>query len=274
MQAARRIAVAITATVCAARAFAAGELMVHPTRIVFEGNTRTAQIDVINSGTMTMTYRISIIRRRMTDKGDFVPVDIPIAGEQFADEMIRYSPRQVTLQPGVAQAVRLQLRRPATIEPGEYRSHILFQALPPPDAPSSASGGAGAELDIRLTAVYSVSIPLIVRHGVTTAAVSIRDIQLQRPAESAPAIAMTLERSGTRSVYGDLTVYHRNGNGPERVIGRANGVAVYTPNPLRHVTLPLPSLAGGVPPGTLRVLFAERPEQHGHVEAEAQATVQ
>ena len=273
MRPALGIASTLALLLVATPAFASGELMVHPTRIVFEGNTRTAQVDVINSGTVPMTYRISIIRRRMTDRGDFVPVGIPAPGEQFADEMIRYSPRQVVLQPGVAQAVRLQLRKPATITDGEYRSHLLFQALPSTDAPSSAGGATGTGLDIRLTAVYSVSIPLIVRHGSTSAAVSITGIRTQRSADGTPSVAMTLERSGTRSVYGDLTVYHRGTRGPERVIGRANGVAVYTPNTLRHVTLALPSLTSSVPPGELHVLFAERPEQRGRVEAEARAAV-
>src|SRR3954447_14346011 len=170
MRPALGIALTLALPLVATRAFASGELMVHPTRIVFEGNTHTAQVDVINSGTVPMTYRISIIRRRMNDRGDFVPVGTPEPGEQFADEMIRYSPRQVVLQPGVAQAVRLQLRKPATIADGEYRSHLLFQALPPADAPSSAGGATGTGLDIRLTAVYSVSIPVIVRQGTTSAA--------------------------------------------------------------------------------------------------------
>jgi P pilus assembly chaperone PapD len=252
------------------RAEAAGELMVHPTRIVFEGNTRTAQIDLINSGTEPMTYRISVVRRRMTDTGDFVAVDTPAAGEQFADEMIRFSPRQVVLQPRVAQAVRIQLRKPGELEDGEYRTHLLFQALPPADA-ATARQAVGAEegLDIRLTAIYSVSIPLLVRHGSTSATVSLSDLELRRPADGPPAAALTIHRAGNRSVYGDLTVFLRAPNGTERVVGRANGIAVYTPNAVRKVVLPLPVLEKGIPAGELRATFSERPEQKGRVETEA-----
>jgi P pilus assembly chaperone PapD len=248
----------------------AGELMVHPTRIVFDGNTRTAQIDVINSGTEAMTYRISVIRRRMTETGDFVPVDEPAAGERFSDEMIRYSPRQVVLPPGGAQAVRLQLRRPAGLEEGEYRSHLLFQALPP--AESRAAGDAPAapsqDLDIRLTAVYSVSIPIIVRQGTTSAAVAVRDV-----AVGADAVTFTLDRTGTRSVYGDLVVSLRGARGDERVLARANGVAVYTPNHSRRVRIPLPPGTLPLPPGELRVGFAERREQSGRIEAESRVAL-
>lgn len=253
-------------------AHAASELMVHPTRVVFEGNARTAQIDLINSGTEPMTYRISVVNRRMTEAGEFVPADTPAAAERFADRMIRFSPRQVVLQPGVAQAVRLQLRKPADITDGEYRTHLLFQALPPANAATPESKAPEQGLDIRLAAIYSVSIPVIVRHGTTTAAVSLRDLELRRPVAGPPALALRIERTGSRSVYGDLTVHLRSG-AREQIIGRANGVAVYTPNSERRVVLPLPALKQGVPAGELRVTFQERPEQSRRVEAQARLAV-
>lgn len=247
----------------------AGELMVHPTRVVFDGNTRTAQIDVINSGTETMTYRISVIRRRMTETGEFTPVEQPATDERFSDEMIRYSPRQVILPPGVAQAVRIQIRKPAGLEEGEYRSHLLFQALPPArEAAASPVAVESNELDIRLEAVYSVSIPLIVRQGPTSAEVAIRDVAVRDN-----AVSFTLDREGTRSVYGDLIVSVRGGRGPDRVIARANGVAVYTPNKTRRVRLPLPADALPLSAGELRVAFAERREQAGRVEAESRIAI-
>jgi hypothetical protein len=168
----------------------------------------------------------------------------------------------VTLPPGGAQAVRLQLRKPAELEEGEYRSHLLFQALPPAAQSDDAATADGKELDIKLIPVYSVSIPLIVRQGTMSAAVAIRDLAVAKD-----ALTLTLDRKGTRSVYGDLTVSLRNSRGgAERVLARANGVAVYTPNGSRRVRIPL---AGQLPPGELHVTFVERPGQPGRVEAES-----
>ena len=250
-------------TLLATHAFA-GELMVHPTRVVFDGTTRTAQIDVINSGTETMTYRISLIRRRMTETGEFVPVESAAPDERFADEMIRYSPRQAVIPPGGTQAVRLQFRKPAGLEEGEYRSHLLFQALPPADRARTASASpSGNDLQIELTAVYSVSIPLIVRHGATAAEVAIRDVAVRDR-----AVTFLLDRKGTRSVYGDLLVSLRDARGRERVLTRANGIAVYTPNASRRVRIPLPADVASLA-GELRVTFAERAEQQGRVLAES-----
>ena len=265
-----RIAVLmVVAVTVAVEAQAGGELMVHPTRIVLDGKTRTAQLDLINSGTEPTTYRISIIRRRMTETGDFVTVDTPLEEEQFADQMIRFSPRQVVLEPGVAQAVRLQLRKPPGLEEGEYRSHLLFQALPAAAPAAVDSESTGESLDIRLIPIYSLSIPVIVRQGTTSAGISISDVSLRRGKNAPPAVALTLNRTGSRSVYGDLTISVVSPTGVERVIGRANGVAVYTPNTLRRAIVALPALTAGIPPGQLRVTFAERPEQAGRVQSES-----
>lgn len=267
-----------TSLLLGASAVEATELMVHPKRVVFEGNQRTAQMDVINSGTEPTTYRISIVRRRMTEMGDFADVDTPLEGELFADDLVRYSPRQVTLQPGVAQAVRMQLRKPAGLPDGEYRSHLLFEVLPGASEPQQQSDQQSEPntFNIELRAIYSISVPIIVRHGNLSAATSITDLSVDPSAETGtpPAVTMVLHRTGNRSVYGDLTVYLQPLNGAEKVIGRANGVAIYTPNTRRYVRLPLQGLSSSVfPHGTLRVTFTERPEEGGALLAESEIQI-
>jgi fimbrial chaperone protein len=251
---------------------AAGQLMVHPTRIIFEGRVRTAQIDVINNGTEPATYRISLVRKRMTETGEFVTVETPQPGENFADEMIRFSPRQVTLPPGGAQVVRLQLRKPAALAVGEYRSHLLFQALPSagPLHPREEQRKEG--LEIELTAILSISIPVIIREGETTARVNLANVAVKPPAATGdlPVLAFELRREGNRSVYGDVIAYFAPRGGRELVVGRASGVAVYVPNSVRRAKVPLQ-----LPPtqrlanGQLRVAFVERPESGGRVLADA-----
>jgi P pilus assembly chaperone PapD len=141
----RRIRLASCAALLLALSWPAqAELMLHPTRIVFDKNQRAAQVELINNGSKPASYRISLVNRRMTDAGQFEPADTPGEGEHFADGMLRYSPRQVTLQPGTAQTVRIMLRKPADLAEGEYRSHLLFDKLPEPDAGTSIEN-RGAE---------------------------------------------------------------------------------------------------------------------------------
>ena len=84
-----------------------GGLLVAPTRLVFEGRVRNAELSLVNTGSDITTYRIEFVRLRMREDGSFENVDAAGPGERFSDELVRYSPRQVTLEPGVPQAIRL-----------------------------------------------------------------------------------------------------------------------------------------------------------------------
>lgn len=250
------------------------DLMLNPVRVIFENNQRAAQIDLINNGTETATFRISLVNRRMSETGEFNVIESPAAGEQFANELLRYSPRQVVLAPGAGQAVRIMLRKPASLAPGEYRSHLVFEKVPEAQGATSIEtqgGAAGDEFAIKLTALVGASIPIIVRHGETAATVVLSQLSLQRPSpDQAPVLVLQMERSGNRSVYGDLVVSFTPHGGAEQVIGKASGIAVYTPNALRRAKLALQVPHNLVlERGTLRVTYRERPDTGGKLLAEA-----
>jgi P pilus assembly chaperone PapD len=216
-----------------------GDLLVTPTRIVFEGRPRTAEITLVNVGSSTATYRITFVNLRMDEVGGMTEIAAEGAkpGEQFADSLIRYSPRQVTLEPMMAQTVRMQLRLPASLAAGEYRSHLLFRAVPQPDADPKV-GESSPEFSVTLTAVYGVSIPVIVRHGETTAAGALSQLGIVRsPGAVPPALRFWIRRSGNQSIYGNLTATFIPAAGKPTVVGLAKGVAVYTPNEARSAEL-------------------------------------
>jgi len=226
-----------------------GDLLVAPTRIVFEGRQRTAEVTLVNTGAAPATYRIAFVELRMGDAGGTVEIEPAAArpGEQFAEPLIRYSPRQVTLEPRVAQTVRMQLRLPADLPAGEYRSHLRFRAVP--TAPAVAeTPAAPTAFSVELTAVYGVSIPVIVRHGETTATATLTGLALDPPASAAaaPRLRFRTLRSGNRSLYGNLTATFLPIAGKPSVVGLANGVAVYVPNAFRDGALDLL-----LPPGVL-----------------------
>jgi P pilus assembly chaperone PapD len=251
---------------------ALAELMVYPTRIVFAGNQRAAQLELINNGTESATYRISLVNRRMSETGGFSAIDVPLPGEQFAEDLLRYSPRQVTLAPGAGQAVRIMVRKPANLATGEYRSHMLFAKQPDPKGKTSIeSSGAAAdsEISIVLTTLVGISIPVIVRHGNPDASVALTHLDLLLPADKAPVLAFVMERSGNQSVYGDLTISFTPHNGSEQVVARANGVAIYTPNPLRRASITLGQLnPSQLTNGALRVTYREQADDGGALLAE------
>ena len=249
------------------------ELMVAPTRIVFDKNQRAAQLDLINSGSETATYRISVVNRRMSETGEFSAIDSPGPGEQFAGELLRYSPRQVVLAPGGGQTVRISLRKPADLPAGEYRSHLIFGKVAAAEGATSleAQAAPNGEVSVQLSMLVGLSIPIIVRHGETTASVTLTSLGLLNPVAGQPVtLALNLQRSGSNSVYGDLGATFTPQGGAAQEVGKAGGVAVYSPNSLRRFKLQLNPPPGLVlARGTLRVTFRERPDAGGKLLAEA-----
>lgn len=101
-------------TTCLAQA----DLMVYPSRILLSDRERTAQVDIINNSQTQGIYKISLVRKRMTETGAFSDISNPDPEERFADDLVKYSPRQVTLLPGASQTVRMMVKIPKDLPEG------------------------------------------------------------------------------------------------------------------------------------------------------------
>ena len=241
---------------------AAAQLMVYPTRVVLENNQRSEQLEIVNNSGRSVTYLISLVNRRMDEDGKFSAVETPLPGEQFADAMLRYSPRRVTLAPGANQVIRVMARRPAELAAGEYRSHLLFAEQPDAQAPANTQPkeDSSAGIGVSLTALVGVTVPVILRAGATAASVSLGNLSISgATASQPPVVAVDLQRSGNRSTYGDLSASFAAAGRAPLEIGKVAGLAVYTPNALRRVKLQLNAPAGmALSNGTLTVRYQER----------------
>jgi len=246
------------------------ELMLHPTRLVFDKNQRAAQIELINNGSTPATYRISLVNRRMLENGQFEAIETPAPGEQFADPMLRYSPRQITLRPGSAQTVRVMLRKPAELADGEYRSHLQFERLPEAEGSTSIESQAGGkDIGVVLNTLIGASVPVIVRHGATAATVRLSGLALAREGKQ-PVLALQFDREGSSSVYGDLAVSFTPRGGKPQQLALVGGIAVYTPNRSRKAAVPLQVPSGSaLAHGTIEASYRDRPEAGGKVLAQA-----
>lgn len=241
---------------------AMANLLVTPTRIVFEERTRTAQVTLMNNGTDQGDFRISFINQNMTDDGQFIAVKADEKG-MFANTMVRYSPRQISLAPGQSQVVRLMLRKPRNLEEGEYRSHLLFQSIPKASKSSleSVMDTEPEGISIEITPIIGISIPIIIRHGNLHSELKLDNARIIPGNEGNPVskISIDMHRIGNRSVYGDFrAILTPNAGGEPIVIALANGIAIYTPNTLRHFTIPLRLPEGtSLNEGKVRILFLE-----------------
>lgn len=257
--------------------FAASQIMVTPTRIVFSEKMRSASVTIFNTGDTPGTYRVSLVNKRMKVNGEFEDVKEAKLGEKFSDKIIRFSPRQVVLGPGKSQVIRLGLRKPSGLDDGEYRSHMLFRAIPIEAGISvEQSVKPSSGVTVSLTAIVGISIPVIVRHGKSDAKVSIVSAKLvpRQAKEDRPHIVMDLERSGNRSVYGGILAEFIASDGTRKIIAQVDGVAVYTPGTKRRIKLPV-TLSPGLElrNGNIQVLYRSPIEQGGKVMAQTQIKV-
>lgn len=254
---------------------AIGDLLVAPTRIVFEGSKRTAEVTLVNVGTSRGTYRISMIDYQMDPSGKLQEID-PEANPSSASRLVRYSPRQVTLEPNYMQTIRILLRKPSDLPPGEYRSHMLFRSIPEPTPAPDPAERPQEGLSIELTPIFGISIPLIIRHGEVGADAEIEDLTLvpDSVASVVKAVSLTLVRKGAKSVFGRLRVTFRpESGGAATVVGLMNGVAVYPPLERRQVTIPIEGEAAPLGPGVLVVTYSDLEGDEERVYAEATARV-
>ena len=209
-----------------------GDLLVAPTRIVLDGR-RGTEIILKNIGDEVATYRVSVEFRRMGADGKLVDVDLPSDQEKAAEEMILYAPRKVVLPPDQPQAIRLSARAPQGLPDGEYRVHMLFRAIPAPQAVTAPQKVEGVAFQLR--PIYGVTIPVIVRLGNLEAKAGISNVRKVTDGGK-PAISVDIARSGSRSTYGEIRVLKA---GIDKPIAMAAGVAVYTEIGQRSVTVPI-----------------------------------
>lgn len=238
--------------------FAQGNLLITPRRVVFDGSKRSVDLNLANSGQDSATYSISLVQIRMTEIGGFETITEPDPGQRFADKFVRFFPRSVTLAPGEAQVVKIEVTRRSQLEEGEYRSHFYFRAVPKakPLGEEDEAEESGS-ISVKLTPVFGITIPVIIRMGESTTEVSLSDLKLNREAGKAPNLEMTFNRKGNMSVYGDLRVDHISPEGEVNRVGIANGVAVYTPNTIRKFNLNLVSATEvDFSSGSLKVYFS------------------
>ena len=252
-----------------------------PRRLVFGPNDRgVKEITVFNKTTATATYTIRLVDEAMTPDGALVAADKAPADEKAklksATAWVRFSPRQVTLGPQSAQTVRVQVRRPPDAAPGEYRTHFSVSAVPPADngvdIAAAATGTQGNTLQVKLTPVYGIMIPIIVRNGELPAQAGITGVQLVKGA-GREGIQFDITRAGSRSVYGGIDVY-LVGEGADKKIAAIKGVGVYSEINSRKITLPIDPKAGPIAPGArVKIVYTDDELNPGKVLAETEATL-
>lgn len=216
-----------------------GGMAISPTRVVLDAGGRGASVTLYNSGGAPVTYRIDEVELGLDPDGNYRPLAEDEAAHWAATPYLRYSPRQLTLQPGQRQSVRIISRAPRDLPPGELRSHLSITSIPlvasADETPEPASGkDGGRTVAVKVGLDYRITIPVLLRTGQPTGGSVIEAAEID-DSTGTPALRVTLARTGTRSDYGVLRAFDAAGE----QIGLLRGVAVLPPGRTRVVRLPL-----------------------------------
>jgi len=244
------------------QSMAQGNLLLTPQRVIFEGTKRIEELNLANTGRDTARYVISLINLRMKEDGGFEEISQPDTGQNFADKWVRFFPHSVFLGPQESQLVKIQLTRPGGMQPGEYRSHIYFRAIPDQKPLGEKEPVPDSSISVHLIPVFGVSIPVIIRVGPSTTQTSLSDLSLERGTDTVPVLNLAFHRTGSMSVYGDISVDHIPAQGKTIRVGTVRGIAVYTPNSIRRFRMPLENAKGvDYHSGKLKVVYTT-PSNH------------
>jgi P pilus assembly chaperone PapD len=262
-------------------------LNITPRRISFDARHRNGSVFVLNQGTAPVTVDIALVDRVMLPDGQILTAEDaarredsrPVAEQlRSARELVQVSPRRVTLLPGRGQTVRLRLSAlpPAA---GEHRSHLTVTTIPPREtgttAEAAAAGGAAGELRFEITAVYGISIPVIVRPAEADVRATLENAHVEYPEISAdgrsaprrtPVLTLDLVRVGASSLYGNFEV-RGAGRSDAVPLGLARGVGLYPEIDRRVVRIPLSRAPGAGE--KLEVTFTDDDMSPGKVLARA-----
>lgn len=238
--------------------------MMLPTRVVIEKNDRQSTIVIKNTGEATGNFTVELVDMKMTEAGMVVPYDAGETPQFSAAPLIHISPKSMTLKSQETQTVRLLIRKPETLEPGEYRAHVKVRLVD--DNVDAKTEEEKKDVAIQVKANLVIIVPVIIRHGETDMAIKIEEAKLVSTPGQPPSVNLFLTREGNRSSMGDIAV-----SCGAQIIKSFPGISVYRPTARRLVSVPLDELPSGVDPATcdLNVSYNAQETEGGKKMAEA-----
>jgi len=249
---------------------ALAELQVFPLRVVLTEKDRATQVSLRHRGSTKMRYRISTVFYRMSYDGSMTAVEKTTGVDVSASDFLRFSPKQITLEPNIEQVVRVILRLPADLKEGEYRTHLHFEEMESPIIENAEKVSANTS-QFELKAKMAVAIPVIVKKGTTSSKSKIENFKVYKLSESSSKFSLDLLNEGNGFFYGDLEIFSltKDEKNPKSIFN-ANGLSSYIEK--RTIGYSLPDLKP-IPGTKLRVVIKSPISEGSQIIAESQTEI-
>ncbi len=195
-------------------------LLIHPTMVMFEGNVRSATINVINRGDGDGVFEINWIDYAMTPEGGLLKTDG--LADWSIQPYVRYSPRRISLAPGETQIVKIAIRRQNDLAEGEYYSHFRVLTI----NPNEAELGEDSETltSVQVTARTATAIPIIWRNSDEEPAADIESVEFNAISGQ---LQVAVKRKGKISVRGFLHILGETEGGVETELADPTHFVIY-----------------------------------------------
>lgn len=227
-------------------------LLVMPPRLIFKDGDRMKTLTVVNNSEDAALYRLTFYHQKQLPDGSYEILNETQTPGFDLSKMLVYSPRQVQLEPGGKQGVRMSLRRPENLPDGEYRVHVKVARYMSEEERKITKGQTAI---VAINVAFAV--PVILRKGRYDTTAKISDTKFIRAANDGknknPAkVEFMLNRQGKYSALGNVRIFWKDPSGNEKLVGILNKVNVFVENEQRSVSVNLNENVSG---GTFRVRF-------------------
>lgn len=223
--------------------------MVAPGTLVLDEGLRAGVIVVGIPGDQPASFEVKDSFFLQDANGQLRAAD-PEAAANSAASFIRVGPRRFSLTPGQGQQVRVAVRPPASLLPGEYRMHLTIanagvQALRPDEVQKPQHPDA---LSLVVPIQVARGVRILYRHKVRPEGGRLESLALRREADTA-TVTFDVVRLGVTSLLATYQMFIRDRDGDVRDVGRDAAVGIYAEQARRHVSVQLP--AAEVPEGAI-----------------------
>jgi len=213
-----------------ASAYAYPDISFTSYRIALDKENRQQSLTLRNKGKQLARCTMGFTHYQIAADGKFVKVKTAEEVINTASSMIRYSPSRVTIPKNSTQTVRIALKRSKDMKDGEYVSHLKISC-------KDDLRGLADDSMVGVIPTVNYNIPVVVRIGDLSASISLSDAKI-----SPHQLTVDLNREGSRSVYGAVTVTDINSGD---VIGNVTQISVYKQVDKLLIKVPLTGKATG-----------------------------
>ncbi len=231
-----------------------GNLQVYPTRLFLSPRSKTGTISIKLKTDEPMTYRVSTMFYEMLPDGSMKQRPDLARSEESAKKYLRYSPKRISLKPGVEQVVRISARRFKSMSRKEVRTHLYFRPEEKTPNKNKKNKLTKKESAFDLRAQVAVAIPIIVSSEPSEKPHSIENFKLFTE-NGTNYFSFNLVNNSERYLYGDIKVY-KNNSGDRKLLTEVKGISSYIPK--RLIKFSLTELnKGSIPNGEYLAEFNE-----------------